>query len=341
MKFARISVASPDGPTARLVVAQPEHNRVIDLLTAKRIWLERMGATHAAALRVASAMFPGSMTAAIGLGDVLKGAAQIAIDSAADDAALPMDTVTWLPAADPPAMRDYTAFEQHVSNMSKRFGHSFPDAFRSLPPYYKGNPTSVLAHEQEVPWPHYAKNMDYELELGLVIGKAGRNLQPEQALNHLFGVTIFSDFSARDIQKREMESPLGPAKGKDFGTAVGPWIVTPDELDLNNLTMLARINGEEWSRGNSGSATWTITDLICYASQSEALTPGELIGAGTVGFGSGSELGKFPKPGDVIELEVSGIGILRNRLGQPETGGWMPEKKPATDLMPEHNGSAH
>ena len=327
MKFARISVSSPDGPSARLVVAQPEKKRVVDLVTAKRIWLERKGATRAAALRVAHAMFPSSLTAAIGLGDVLLDAANIAIDAAADDAAMPLDNVRFLPAADPPAMRDYTAFERHVHNMSKRFGHNFPDAFLSLPPYYKGNPTSLIAHEDDVPWPHYTKVMDYELELGLVIGKAGRNVLPEDAMQYLFGVTIFSDFSARDIQKREMESPLGPAKGKDFATAVGPWVVTRDELNVNNLTMIARINGEEWSRGNSSTATWTIAEQIAYASQSETLTPGELIGAGTVGFGCGSELGKFPQSGDVIELEVTGIGILRNCLGQPETGGWMPTKK--------------
>jgi 2-keto-4-pentenoate hydratase/2-oxohepta-3-ene-1,7-dioic acid hydratase in catechol pathway len=327
MKFARISVNSPDGPTARLVVAQPEKNRVVDLVTAKRIWLERNGATRAAALRVAQAMFPSSLTAAIGLGDVLLGAANIALESAADDAAINLDSVRFLPAADPPTLRDYTAYGRHVHNMSQRFGHSFNDAFLTLPPYYKGNPTTLIAHEDEVPWPHYAQVMDYELELGLVIGKAGRNVRPEDAMNYLFGVTMFNDFSARDMQKREMESPLGPAKGKDFGTAVGPWVVTRDEIDVNNLTMLARINGEEWSRGNSNTATWTFAEQIAYASQSETLTPGELIGAGTVGFGCGSELGKFPKAGDVIELEVSGIGVLRNKLGQPEIGGWLPEKK--------------
>jgi 2-keto-4-pentenoate hydratase/2-oxohepta-3-ene-1,7-dioic acid hydratase in catechol pathway len=327
MKFARIQVNSPDGPTARLVVAQPEKNRVVDLVTAKRIWLERNGATRAAALRVAQAMFPSSLTAAIGLGDVLLGAANLALESAANDASIDLNTVRFLPAADPPTMRDSTAYEMHIDNMSKRFGHSFKDSFLTLPPYYKGNPTTLIAHEEEMIWPHYAKVMDFELELGLVVGKAGRNVRPEDALNYLFGVTIFNDFSARDMQKREMEAPLGPAKGKDFATAVGPWVVTRDEIDVNNLTMVARINGEEWSRGNSSTATWTPADLIAYASQSETLTPGELIGSGTVGFGCGSELGKFPKAGDVIELEVSGIGILRNKLGQPETGGWLPEKK--------------
>jgi 2-keto-4-pentenoate hydratase/2-oxohepta-3-ene-1,7-dioic acid hydratase in catechol pathway len=131
-------------------------------------------------------------------------------------------------------------------------------------------------------------------------------------------VTIYNDFSARDIQTREMKLMLGPAKGKDFNTALGPWITTVDELDIADLTMLARINGDEWSRGNSGTIMWQPGEIVAYCSYGENLLPGDVVGSGTVGGGCGLELDKRLQPGDVVELEISGVGVLRNRMGQPE-----------------------
>jgi 2-keto-4-pentenoate hydratase/2-oxohepta-3-ene-1,7-dioic acid hydratase in catechol pathway len=206
-------------------------------------------------------------------------------------------------------------------------GQPFPEEFLKAPMYYKGNPSTIIAHEQQVRWPNYTNVMDYELELGFVIGKSGYNLTPQNALDHLFGVTILNDFSARDIQGREMATGFGPAKGKDFATALGPWLVTRDKLNLNQLSMVARVNGEEWSRGSSASMTWSIEELIAYASWGETLLPGELLGSGTVGTGTGAEHGKQLQAGDVIELEVSGIGLLRNRIGQPEPSVWTPERR--------------
>ncbi len=124
-----------------------------------------------------------------------------------------------------------------------------------------------------------------------------------------------------------MSSGFGPAKGKDFASALGPWITTRDELDLTRLAMVARVNGEEWSRGSSATMTWSIEELIAYASKGETIQPGELLGSGTVGSGSGAELGRMLQPGDVVELEVQGIGTLRNRIGQPEPRGWEPQPR--------------
>jgi 2-keto-4-pentenoate hydratase/2-oxohepta-3-ene-1,7-dioic acid hydratase in catechol pathway len=169
--------------------------------------------------------------------------------------------------------------------------------------------------------------MDYELELGIVIGRSGKDLTPEQARSFLFGVTIFNDFSARDIQMREMQGMLGPAKGKDFATALGPWITTVDELDVHHLTMVARVNGEEWSRGSSSTIMWSVEEIIAYVSKGEGVQAGELIGSGTVGWGCGMELGKLLKPGDVVELEVEGIGVLRNKIGEPAPTGWTPTRR--------------
>lgn len=328
MKLGRIAISTPDGTMPRLVVAQTEQQRVIDLLTAERLRLERHGATREAALRLATALFPSSMSAAIALGDTFLNAAKQAVENASDEAILPLADVHIIAPLDPPMLRDFSAFEQHIRAMSRRMGQTFSEEFLRIPLYYKGNPSTIIATEQEVRWPGYTRIMDYELELGFVIGKTGDNLTPDHALEHLFGVTILNDFSARDIQGREMSTGFGPAKGKDFATALGPWIVTRDELDLTHLTMLARVNGEEWSRGSTARMTWSIAELIAYASWGETLWPGELLGSGTVGTGAGAEHGKFLQPGDVVELEVSGIGILRNRIGQPETPVWIPERRP-------------
>ncbi len=142
----------------------------------------------------------------------------------------------------------------------------------------------------------------------------------------LLGVTIYNDFSARDIQRKGSSGGLGPAKAKDFATGLGSWITTTDELDVHNLTMVARVNGEEWSRGSSSSLMWSVEELIAYVSKAEGVHTGELIGSGTVGFGCGLELGRKLQPGDIVELEISGIGILRNRIGSPRKSSWKPSR---------------
>jgi len=328
MKLGRILRESFEGGTPRLVVAQPEQNRVIDLVTAEYDRLLRERATAKAAHRLATAFFPSSMAAAIGSGPLLLAAAQRSVASLQDERAiLPMEDVTWLAPIDPPLMRDCLVFETHLRNSFLKGLGKVPEQYYEMPIYYKGNPLTLIGNEHEVPWPDYTQKMDYELELGFVIGRSGKDLTPEQAKAHLFGVTIFNDFSARDIQLNEMQGLLGPAKGKDFATALGPWITTVDELDVHNLTMIARVNGEEWSRGSSATMMWKIEEIIAYISKSEGIQAGELIGSGTVGFGCGMELGKLLKPGDVVELEVEGIGVLRNRLGTPAPTGWMPQKR--------------
>jgi 2-keto-4-pentenoate hydratase/2-oxohepta-3-ene-1,7-dioic acid hydratase in catechol pathway len=328
MKLGRIAANGPDGGVARLVVAQPEQQRVIDLLTAERLRLQRQGATYEAALRLASALFPSSMAAAIALGDTFLEATTRAVASADAAAIHPLADVKLIAPLDPPFIRDFSAFEAHGRAMQRRMGKPYPEEFLKQPVYLKVSPFTVIGHEQEVPWPGYTEVMDYELELGFVIGKPGRDLLPEEALEHLVGVTIFNDLSARDIQGREMSTGLGPSKGKDFASALGPWIVTCDELDLNNLELVARVNGEEWSRGSSGTMTWKTEELIAYASMGETIWPGELLGSGTVGTGAGAEHGKQLQPGDVVELEVSGIGVLRNQIGQPTPRRWTPAPRP-------------
>jgi 2-keto-4-pentenoate hydratase/2-oxohepta-3-ene-1,7-dioic acid hydratase in catechol pathway len=239
-------------------------------------------------------------------------------------ASLPLDGTRLLaPIPEPRQMRDCLTFELHLRNAiaqsEKRTGiaRPFPEVWFKQPIYYKTNRFSIVGHETDVVWPGYSQWMDYELELACVIGKTGKDIKPETASQHIFGFTIFNDFSARDAQIAEMAAQLGPAKGKDFdtGNVLGPWIVTADEIgDPYNLRMDARVNGERWGGGNSGSMHHKWPAILAHITQSETLHAGEIIGSGTVGTGCGLELGRQLKHGDVVELEIEKIGVLRNRV---------------------------
>jgi 2-keto-4-pentenoate hydratase/2-oxohepta-3-ene-1,7-dioic acid hydratase in catechol pathway len=227
------------------------------------------------------------------------------------------------PLPRPPQIRDFLCFEEHLRNSFAQAGRmtgrtfEIPKVWYEQPIYYKGNRFSVIGPDDEIRWPGYADVLDYELELACVVGRAGVDISRADAPSHIFGYTIFNDVSARDAQLKEMAGQLGPAKGKDFdtGNIFGPWIVTADELgDPYDLVMTARINGEEWSRGNSGAMHHRFEDVIAFVSQSETLHPGEILGSGTVGTGCGLEQGRSLSPGDVIELEIDRIGVLRNRI---------------------------
>lgn len=242
---------------------------------------------------------------------------------------LPLASVSLLaPLPCPVQIRDCMCFEEHLTGSSQAAmrlaGHSEPsprskrmhEIFKVRPIYYKANRMAVTGPDTEVHWPAYSKMMDYELEMGCVIGKAGRNISRDEAHSHIFGFTIFNDFSARDTQGLEMESGLGPSKSKDFdrANAMGPWIVTIDEFYPDNATMSVRVNGETRSTGNSRTMTVKFEDLIAFISADETLHAGEILGSGTVGGGCGLEAGQLLQDGDVIELDVEGIGVLRNRV---------------------------
>ena len=327
MKLSRILRDGPDGMQPRTVAVIPEDEAVIDLRSAERVRLQHKGASAEAARRMAAALFPGSLTEAVGAGEVFTAHAASAIEASDEDSLVPFSEVRWTAPVDPPVMLDASAFEQHLVNAHARGKRTVPDLFYELPVYYKMNSVTVLGHEDVVPWPGGAHFMDYELEIAIVIGSTGANLRPEEALRHVLGVTVMNDFSARDVQAREMTAGFGPAKGKDFGTVLGPWITTLDELDLDDLTMLARVNGEEWSRGSTSTLTWSLEELVAYASRNEVVVPGQVIGSGTVGLGCALELYRKLSPGDEVELEIEGVGVLRNRLGEPSQTRWDPQVK--------------
>jgi 2-keto-4-pentenoate hydratase/2-oxohepta-3-ene-1,7-dioic acid hydratase in catechol pathway len=222
----------------------------------------------------------------------------------------------------PASLRDFLAFEDHVEAGSARRGEPIPDAWYEMPVYYKGNHRSVFGPSEEIPWPPYTNELDYELEVACVLGGRGKDLDEERAGALVFGYTLMNDWSARDIQRKEMAARLGPAKGKDFATSLGPCIVTQDELDPRTLHLVARVDGEIWSEGGLGGARWTFPQMIAHVSQGEDVWPGDVYGSGTFGGGCGLDLGRFLWPGAVVELEADAIGVLRNTVGEkPDRSG--------------------
>ena len=239
---------------------------------------------------------------------------------------LSLDEVNFHSPMHPTTLRDAYAFEQHVVTANRNRGRDVPEEWYQFPVFYFTNPNAVFGHEDVIPYPPYTNAMDYELEIAAVIGKGGTNIKPEDAPSHIFGYTIFNDWSARDVQRKEMIVGLGPAKGKDFASSFGPVIVTHESLadkaterpGVYDLEMTARINGKEFSRGNFKDIHWSFREIIARASESVMLHPGDVIGSGTVGTGCLLELTKFQGPwlnhGDVVELEIERIGVLRNTI---------------------------
>ena len=223
------------------------------------------------------------------------------------------------PLPNPPSLRDFIAFEEHIAATSKKRGQPIPPEWYKAPVYYKGNHRTIIGPDEDLLWPLDTSKLDYELELACVIGRQGRDVSERDAAAYIAGYTIMNDFSARDVQFQEMACRLGPAKGKDFATAIGPCLLTPDEIpDLNALEMIARVNGEVWSRGRFGTIHWSFSQMIAHVSRGENIYPGDLFGSGTVGGGCGLEMDRYLKPGDVVELEIQPIGVLRNRVIKQE-----------------------
>ena len=259
---------------------------------------------------------------------------------ASSPATMASDQINWLaPLPLPAQIRDCLGFEEHLKNAfdsavkvsamaaddpvkaeeelraSGRF--EVPEVWYQQPIYYKANRFSVAQSGKDIVWPAYSQIMDFELEMACVIGTKGKDISKDNAHEHIFGYTIYNDFSARDAQMLESPGMLGPAKGKDFEDSVilGPVIVTKDELDEPyNLRMQARVNGETWCDNNSSTIHWKFSDMIAHISMGETLHPGEVIGSGTVGLGCGLEHLRFLNDGDVVELEIEKIGVISNKV---------------------------
>lgn len=325
VKLVTFEVPTPVGQIQR--IGAIHRNEIIDLnMGYTRYLVDRHG--NGGAYDLAAAVLPPDMIAFFKRGEDGKGAAKLTIDyltkyrakgnllgPRGEKIVYGMNEVGLkAPVPRPNSLRDYLSFEGHSSFSGKR---QLDKGWYEMPVCYKGNPDTIIGPEEVIPWPVFTDLLDYELEYGIYIGKEGRNIPRERAEDYIAGYTIFNDISARDIQLKEMlAGGLGPAKGKDTCSIMGPCLVTPDRVDSENLRMTARVNGELWSENNSGTAYWTWPQIIEVASMEETLHPGDFLGSGTVEGGCGMELDRWIKPGDVIELEVEGIGILRNRVGE-------------------------
>jgi fumarylacetoacetate (FAA) hydrolase len=210
------------------------------------------------------------------------------------------------PVLNPPSVRDFYAFEQHVKTARAARGLEVPQEWYDVPVFYFSNPAAIFGPEDDVPYPEGTEELDYELEVAAILGAGGA----------IGGFTVMNDWSARDVQRQEMKVGLGPAKGKDFATSLGPVVVTPDEFDGGEAEMVARVNGEERSRGNLATLYHSWERMRAHAARNTTLRPGDVIGSGTVGTGCILEHGdgRWLQRRDVVELEVEGIGVLRNRV---------------------------
>jgi 2-keto-4-pentenoate hydratase/2-oxohepta-3-ene-1,7-dioic acid hydratase in catechol pathway len=222
------------------------------------------------------------------------------------------------PVPRPPSVRDFFAFEQHIATARANRGSTVPAEWYEFPVFYFGNPAAIVGDGAVIPYPDGTAELDYELEVAAVIGADGA----------IGGFTVMNDWSARDIQRKEMRVGLGPAKAKDFAISLGPVLVTADEFDGSHAVMTARVNGEERSRGNLADLYHPWPAILAQAARNTALRPGDVIGSGTVGTGCILEHddGRWLAVGDVVELEVEGIGILRNQVGPPRGGLPFPGK---------------
>lgn len=324
MRLVSFELSTPAGALTRIGAVLPD-GRYADLQSAYRAVLSGSASKEGAA-RLAAATIPSDMVAFIENGPAALDAAEAAIDWVLDKgdayagATLAFDpgAVKLLaPIPRPPLIRDFMAFETHLKNIYPKLGRDIPPEWYNLPIYYKGNPSAVGADGDAITMPVYATNMDFEFEFAAVIGKGGTNIAREDAMSHIFGYMIYNDFSAREIQQREMSVGLGPAKGKDFerGHVFGPWLVTADEIpDIYALRMQATVSGQPWCDTSTSTMHWRFDQMIAHASTNEKVVAGEIFGSGTVGGGSAAEMGKTLGRGDEVILTMDRLGTLTNRI---------------------------
>lgn len=262
----------------------------------------------------------------------------------ASSAGLELSRLRLLPPLRPPSIRDFVAFEEHVEGVVKSVsgGGEVVAEWYEAPTFYFTNPHALVGAHDDVPVPPGCELLDFELEVAAVIATAGGDLSPEQARDHIFGYAILNDWSARDLQRREMRVGLGPAKGKDFASTLGPWLVTADELEpyrdddgFLRLLMTVDVNGVEVGRDLLSNMGWPFEELVAYASRGTQVRPGDVLGSGTCGNGGclaelwGRRGRQDPpplRPGDTVTMTVEGIGRISNRV---VAGGSAPPISPA------------
>jgi 2-keto-4-pentenoate hydratase/2-oxohepta-3-ene-1,7-dioic acid hydratase in catechol pathway len=310
-------------------------------------------------MRVATVLLDGQERAAVAMGaglhplpggstvlDLVRAGLPAALEAgrrALQEPAVPLRAAPLRPPLHPPTIRDFVAFEEHVEGVAASVGGAGVVAeWYEAPTFYFTNPYAVIGPCDDVPVPPGSRMLDFELEVAAVVGRDGASLTPEQAREHIFGYTILNDWSARDLQRREMKVSLGPAKGKDSATTLGPWLVTADELEPYRdadgflaLELRVSVNGVEVGHDLLSNMGWPFEELVSYASRGTWVRAGDVLGSGTCGnggclaelWGRRGRLDPPPlRPGDVVEMTVEGIGTIRNTV---VPGAGLPPVRPA------------
>jgi 2-keto-4-pentenoate hydratase/2-oxohepta-3-ene-1,7-dioic acid hydratase in catechol pathway len=350
MRLVSFEVKTPLGPVRRIgaLAAREEPNdasRIVDLTAGYSMLLREGGEPLWREIGEAS-MAP-DMVSFLKGGAGSRTRAQQVLDFASQAESSPGDEAGQLvyarnevkllaPVPRPTTLHDFSVYQTHMTARSGRT-EKVPQWY-FFPPGYKGNPTAIYGPDDPMLWPDYTERLDPELEPAAYVCKAGRNISPEEAKDYIGGYTIFIDMSARDIHAREM---FGPFKSKDFGSIMGPCMLTPDEFDETNARCALRVNGETWWEGNTGeSRNYLLTDLVAYVSDGETLNPGDAIAAGTVGMSCSIDTDRWVKPGDVVEHWIEGIGTIRTTVQRESNPGThvrdgMPGRLPVPDAARE------
>jgi 2-keto-4-pentenoate hydratase/2-oxohepta-3-ene-1,7-dioic acid hydratase in catechol pathway len=329
MKLVTFSVAGPLGLQRRLG-ASIEQDRIVDLTTAYATYLARQTdeplPRELALLRTPPDLIGwlrGQHKSREAAEQALAFARELAPDARGlDEARLIFErreVKLLAPLPRPNSLRDFSIFEEH---MTRREGGATPKrpSWYRWPPYYKGNPDAIIGPEDHIPYPYYSDKLDLELEIGIIVGRAGRNLSLEEAQQAIAGYTILIDCSARDPYLFQNEI-LGPGKMKDWATVLGPCMVTADEIDEANLGVRITVDGQVWFEGNtSAPRSFLAHHLVAYASDNETLQPGDVLGTGTVSYSCSVDLHRWPQVGQHVRFEVAGIGTLEHTIVAGEQG---------------------
>lgn len=323
MRLVTFSIATPLGDICR--VGALHNKEVVDLAVAYGCQLHQRGVYAANAL--AKAVLPADMVEFLARWPVALDAAKEALSFAI---AQPNDATSHSGARlryrsgeyrlriplKPRRLKDYLVYEEHKKKSMARKGLEMPDLWYQMPTYTNRNTHGLADPGSDIAWPTYSKKLDFEFELAVVIGRQGRDIKAADALNHVAGITIYNDLSARDVQADEGRVGAGAGKSKDFdqGNVLGPCITTLDEIDPANVAMVLRVDGEEWARGHTSAMKFSWGEIIQNASRGETIFPGDVFASGTMDRGCGLELERWIKPGSQIEMEATGIGVLRNKI---------------------------
>ena len=325
MRLVTFEVATPVGKFQR--IGEMRGDTIVDFTAATALQL-RDERQHPQPLQLAGALAPPDMIAFLDLGDAGLETAAGALDFVAkrgggtdivgiDDMRVVYgrDEIKLLaPLPRPRTLRDFSVYHTHAL---QKMGGAHNEDWHTRLTAYKGNPQTVVGPEDDILWPRYTEQLDLELEFGAVIGKRGKNIPVDEGESHVVGYTIYIDCSARDAQGREW---LGPFKGKDFCTVLGPCIVTTDEFDYRNARAWYDVDGERWWEGNTNEPRAFFTDsMVAWASAEEELLPGEVLGSGTVGEQCSFDTGRWIKPGASIEIGIEGLGVLSHNVVRETT----------------------